>query len=240
MAPKLEKQEYMELTRVLEENKDLFAVDPKKTGRTSMCEHSIETGNTSPIKERARRMPPMWEVEVERQLDEMFANGVCRPSHSPWSANVVPVKKNDGSLRFAIDYRQLNNVTKKDAYSLPNIQNILDKLRGSRYFSFLDVLSAYWSVPVKKTDIEKTAFHTPRGQYEMIVMPFGLCNSQATLQRLMDNILEGVVRTEAYVDDCCVFSRTFKEHLEDLRDTFTRIREGNVKLRRDKCHFGYS
>ena len=93
VAPELEKQEYMGLVRVLEWNKDLFAVDPKNTGRTSMCEHSIETGNTSPIKERARRMPAKWVVEVERQLDEMIANGVCRPSHSPWSANVVLVKK---------------------------------------------------------------------------------------------------------------------------------------------------
>ena len=201
---------------------------------------STQRSQVGPIKERARRIPPKWDVEVDRQLDEMVANGVCRPSHSPWSANVVLVKKKDGSLRFAIDYRQLNNATKKDVYSLPNIQTILDKLGGSRHFSYLDIASAYWSVPVKRTDIEKTAFHTPRGQYEMAVMPFGLCNSQATFQRLMDNILEKVSRAEAYVDDCCVFSRTFEEHLEDLRDTFARIREGNVKLRRDKCHFGYS
>ena len=143
-------------------------------------------------------------------------------------------------LKFAINYRQLNNITKKDAYSLLNIQSILDKLRGSRYFSFLDVASAYWSVPAKKIDIAKTAFHTPRGQYERVVMPFGLCNSQITFQRLIDNILEGVARAEAYVEDCCVFSRTFEEHFEDLGDTITRIREGSVKLRRDKCHFGYS
>ncbi|KAI6658406.1 Retroviral-like aspartic protease 1 [Oopsacas minuta] len=170
-------------------------------------------GNATPIKERARRMQPKWEAEVERQLDEMVTNGVCRPSHSPWAINVVFVKKKDGSLRFAIDYRQLNNATKKDAYSLPNIQTILDKLEGNQYFSLLDIASASWSVPVKKTDIEKTAFHTPRGQYEMVIMPFGLCNSQATFQRLMDNILEEVPRAEAYVDDCCVFSRTFESIL---------------------------
>ena len=235
----LDQANYEELRVLLNEYADLFASDPKKPGWTTSCEHVIDTGETAPIKERARRMPPSWEVEVERQLDEMVANGVCRPSHSPWAANVVLVRKKDNSMRFAIDYRRLNSVTKKDAYSLPNIQTILDKLEGSRYFSFVDVASAYWSVPVKKTDIEKTAFHTPRGQHEMMVMPFGLCNSQATFQRLMDNILEKVPRAESYVDDCCVFSRNFKEHLADLRATFIRIREGKVKLRRDKCRFGY-
>ena len=131
-------------------------------------------------------------------------------------------------------------MTNKDTYSLPNIQTISDKLEGSHYFSFIDVASAYWSVPVEKTDVEKTAFHTPRGQYEIAVMPFGLCNSQATFQRLMDIILEKVPRAEPYVDDCCVFSRNFKEHLDDLRVTLERMREGRVKLRGDKCHFGYT
>ena len=238
--PKLSPQERVELDELLQENCDLFAVNPKKPGWTTLCEHSIETGDATPIKDRPRRMPPKWEMEVERQLDEMLTNGVCRPSHSPWAASVVLVEKKDGSLRFAIDYRKLNSVTKKDAYSLPNIQTILDKLRGSRYFSFIDIASAYWSVPLKKGDIEKTAFHTPRGQYEMVVMPFGLCNSQATFQRLMDNILDKIPRAESYVDDCCVFSGSFEEHVKDLRSTLARIREGKVKLRRDKCHFGYS
>ena len=88
------------------------------------------------------------------------------------------VEKRDGSLRFAIDYRGLNDVTKKDAYSLPNPQHILDKLHGARYFTSLDVASAYWCVPVSEADIGKTAFYTPRGQYQMLVMPFGLCNSK--------------------------------------------------------------
>ena len=153
-------------------------------------------------------VPPKWEVEIERQLEEMLKNGVCRPSHSPWASNVVLVRKRDGSWRFAIDYRRLNGVTKKDAYSLPNMNSILDKF-GSRYFSFIDIASAYWCVPVRIQDVEKTAFHTPRGQYEMVVMPFGLCNSQATFQRLMDNALEGLDRAESYVDDCCVFSTDF-------------------------------
>ena len=162
---------------------DRFAEDPKRPQRTEKEKHYIITGDNTPVKSRPRKFPPSWECEIERQVSEMIDNGICRESKSPWASNVVLVRKRDGSLRFAIDYRGLNDVTKKDAYSLPNPQHILDKLYGACYFTSLDVASAYWCVPVHDTDIEKTAFYTPRGQYEMLVMPFGLCNSQATYQR---------------------------------------------------------
>ena len=103
----------------------------------------------------------------------------------------------------------------------------------------MDIASAYWCVPVRSQDVEKTAFHTPRGQYEMVIISFGLCNFQATFQRQMDNALEGVERAESYVDDCCVFSTALNQHLSDLQNTFDRIRRANVRLRRDRCHFGY-
>ena len=135
------------LSQLVKENEDLFAADPKLPSRTNMCEHAIETGDAAPIKERSRRVPPKLEVEIERQLEEMLKNGVCRPSHSPWASNVVLVRKRDGS--FAIDYRRSNGVAKKDAYSLPNMNSILDKLGGSRYFSFIEIASAYCCVPVR-------------------------------------------------------------------------------------------
>ena len=113
-------------------------------------------------------------------------------------------------LRFAIDYRGLNDVTKKEPYSLPNPQHILDKLHGARYFTSLDVASAYWCVPVSEADIEMTAFYTPRGQYEMLVMSFCLCNSQVTYQRLMDHNLTGLEFVESFVDDCLIFSKHFE------------------------------
>ena len=109
----------------------------------------------------------------------MLDQKLCRPSKSPWASNVVLVTKKDGRQRFTIDYRRLNDVIKKDAYSIPNIQSILDKLHGNQHFSVVDISSAYWCVPVRTADIEK-AFNTSRGLHEMTVMPFGLVNSQAT------------------------------------------------------------
>ena len=170
----------------------------------------------------------------------MIDNGICRESKLPWASNVVLVEKRDGSLRFAINYRGLNGVTKKDAYSLPNPQHILDKLHGARYFTSLDVASAYWCVPVSEAEIEKTAFYTPRGQYEMLVMPFGLCNSQATYQRLMDHTLTGLEFVESFVDDSLIFSRTFREHMEHVKEVLLRLRYAGIQLRSEKCRFGYT
>ena len=167
----------------------------------------------------------------------MLTNGVCRPSKSPWSSRVILVSKRDGTTRFVVDYRDLNSVTTKDAYPMPNPKDILDKMQGKQFFSFLDAASAYWCVELEEEDKHKTAFATPRGHYEMNRMAFGLCNSQSTYQRLMDDTLRGVNNTDSYVDDICVYSSSFEEHLKDLRSAFTALQKANIQLRQDKCSF---
>ena len=164
---------------------------------------------------------------------------ICRPSSSPWASDVVLVKKKDGSMRFAVDYRRLNSVTKRDEYSLPNPQSMFDKLEGSKFFSKLDIASAYWTVPIAPEDVEKTAFHTPRGMYEMLVMPFGLCNAPATFQRVMDQALYRVPHVESYVDDILIFSPDFDAHLSHLREVLKHLKDAGLQLRKEKCHFGF-
>ena len=97
-----------------------------------------------------------------------------------------------------------------------------------------------WCVPVHEADIEKTAFYTPRGQHEMLVMPFGLCNSHATYQRLMDRTLTGLDFVESFVDDCLIFSKTFQEHLGHVKAVLQRLRDARIQLRSEKCHFAYA
>ena len=204
---------------------------------TSLCEHAIETKDAAPSRTRRRRLPPQWEDEVNSQLEELLSQGLCRPSKSPWASNVVLVTKKGGKKRFAIDYRGLNSATKKGAYGIPQVQAILDRLQGFQYFTVIDILAAYWCVPMREGDVEKTAFNMPRGLFEMTVMPFGLVNAQATFQRLMDSTLQGIKRTESYIDDCIIYSQSFEQHMVDLRTVLTRLRQAKLHVKLQKCQF---
>jgi len=119
----------------------------------------------------------------------MLSKKIISPSKSPWASPVVLVQKKDGSIRFCIDYRKVNAVTRKDAYPLPRVDDTFDTLAGSSWFSTLDLKSGYWQVEVNPSDREKTAFCTQQGLFEFNVMPFGLCNAPATFQRLMNLVL---------------------------------------------------
>ena len=113
-------------------------------------------------------------------LDDMLTRAVIQPSSSPCASPVILVPKNDGSFCFCIDYRRVNAVTRKNEYPLPRVDDTLDTLAGSKWFSTLDLLSGYWQVEVSPYDQEKTAFCTHEGLFEFCVMPFGLCNAPAT------------------------------------------------------------
>ncbi|KAL5961755.1 Retrovirus-related Pol polyprotein from transposon opu [Taenia solium] len=162
----------------------------------------------------------------------MIKDDVIRPSKSPWTSSIALVKKSDGSLRLCIDYRKLNAVT-KDAFPLPHINDSLDSLHGSRWFSTLDLKSGYWQVEVAEVDREKTAFIVPNGLYEFQTMPFGLCNAAATFQRLMQMALMRLFPKQCiiYLDDILVFGKDVQEH------NANRLRDAGLTLNPKKCHF---
>ena len=148
--------------------------------------------------------------------------------------------KKDGSLRFCVNFRQLNAATVKDAHPLPRIDDLLDALHGAKWFSTLDLKSGYWQVPITEQDKAKTAFRTSSGQlFEFNQVPFGLCNAPATFSRLMDRVLAGLHWETFifYLDDIIVFSSTWEEHLARLRQVFKRLTHANLKLEADKCTF---
>ena len=233
----LEQHELNKLHELFSEYPSVFAENPKRPAITSFTKHRIDTGDARPIKQNIQRVSPTLTGEINRQVEDMLTNGVCRPSKSPCSRRVILVSKRDVTTRFVVDYRDLNSVTTKDAYPMSNPKDILDKMQGNQFFSFLDAASAYWCVELEEEVKHKTAFSTPRGHYEMNRMAFGLCNSQSTYQRLMDDTLRGVNNTDSYVDDICVHSSSFEEHLKDLRSEFTALQKANIQLRQDKCSF---
>ena len=138
-----------------------------------------------------------------------------------------------------MDYRKLNEVTIKDAYPIPRIEDSLDSLCGSQWFTTLDLASGYWQVELEENDREKTAFVTRKGLYEFTVMPFGLCNAPATFQRLMEKVLSGLQWEVAvlYIDDIIVHGRSFEEHIERLREVLKRLQAANLTLKTKKCCF---
>jgi hypothetical protein len=208
-------------------------------GRFHGVQHHIRTQG-APIHQPLRRQSPFAREESNKLIQEMLDHNVIRPSASLWSSPIVLVQKSDKSTRFCVDYRLLNDVTYKDAYPLPRIDDTLDNLAGSQYFSTIDLTSGYWQIEMDKESAEKTAFSSSRGLFEFTVMPFGLCNSPATFQRAMEFCLAGLQFEQCliYLDDIIVFSSTFQAHLDRLANVFERFSANGIKLKPSKCTFG--
>ena len=171
---------------------DVFSLEEGERGETNLVELGIDTGDSPPVRQPLRRMPFAARQEVARQLESMQKEGVIQPSKSPWSCPVVLVRKKDGTHRFCVDYRGLNSVTKIDTFPLPRIDDLLDQLSGSKFFSTLDLASGFWQIRVHPDSQEKTALSTPQGLFEFRVMPFGLCNAPSVFLRLMQQVLTGL------------------------------------------------
>ena len=216
---------------------DLWSTADMPLQRTTAAEHEIHTGTSRPVAQPPRQTGLQQKREIQKQIKEMINDDIIRESQSPWAAPIVLVRKKDGSVRFCVDYRKLNQVTTRDHYPLPRTEDILDTLNGSQYFTTLDLRSGYWQVPVREEDKKKTAFVFSAGLYEYNVMPFGLTNAPATFQRLMDAVLAGLRWKSClvYLDDIIIFSPDFATHIQRLDEVFARLRQHNLVLKPVKC-----
>ena len=226
-----------ELKQILEENISVFSKGDYDLGWTDLVTHKIDTGDNRPVRQPLRRYPPLHLQSIDERLSEMLDQGIIEPAASPWASNIVLAKKKDGSFRCCIDFRQVNDLTKKDAYPLPRTDMCLDAMAGSCYFSTFDLRSGFHQVALAEEDREKTAFITRRGQFQFTTMPFGLCNAVATFQRLMDLVLAGLNLDIClvYLDDIILFSSTVEDHLRRLRILLKRLKQVNLKLKPSKC-----
>ena len=188
---------------------------------------------------------PMSEQEltaVRKYLDEHLAKGFIRPSSSKAAAPVLLVRKPGGGLRFCVDYRDLNNITEKSRYPIPLISETLAKLAKAKWFTKLDVIHAFNRMRIKEGQEWLTAFNTRYGQFEYLVMPFGLCNAPSTFQSYINNSLREYLDyfVTAYLDDVLVFSETETEHIEQVLKVLRRLKERGLQLDIDKCEFSVS
>ena len=233
----LNAEQKQDLCALLKEFADIFSQSSGDLGQTDIITHSIHTGDATPVRQPPRRLPLIQREAAQKAIQDMQQQGIIEPSKSPWASPIVLVKKKDGSYRFCVDYRKLNEVTKKDSYPLPRIEDSLETLAGMQWFSALDLRSGYWQVQLDEDAREKTAFTTGTGLWQYTVMPFGLCNAPATFERLMEQVLLGLPQSTAlvYLDDVLVPGRNFQDHLTNLREVFQRLREAHLKLSPDKC-----
>jgi len=228
------------LRDLLKSHEDIFSTGETDIGQCNLVKHRIELENEIPFKQRHRRIPPGMIEEVRKHLEQLLAGGVIRKSKSPFASNIVIVRKKSGKLRMCVDYRMLNNRTIKDAYALPRVEEVFDCLHGAKYFSTIDMKSGYHQVEVEEKHKERTAFTVgPLGFYEFNKMPFGLSNSPATYQRLMEECLGdfNMKICVIYLDDLIIFSDSFEQHLERLNMILTRLKECGIKLSPEKCFF---
>ena len=235
-------EERSKLTAVLSAHSQAFAQNDFDLGKTTLLEHEIDTGESLPFKIKCRPVPFKTLEWLKGEIERLLKLNVIRPSNSPYSSPIVIVPKKSGpneppKFRLCVDYRWLNEQTKKDAHPLPRICDILPSLGQAKYFTSLDLVSGYHQVPMAQSSIEKTAFSTPFGHYEYTTMPFGLSNAPATFQRLMNNIFRDRVGRDlfVYLDDIIVYSPDLDSHIRSLHEVFGRIESASLKCQREKC-----
>ena len=238
MSSKITGKQKGQVKGLLLKHSSLFANNDKELGKTDIVRHGIKTDDRPPVKQPLCRKPVHMKEEVDSHIDDMLECDVIEPLVSPWSTGFVLVKKKDGTTRLCVDYQKLNELTVKDAYPLPRIDDSLDHLSGAQGFSTLDLCSGYCQVELEPDDKPKTAFVTKRGLYQFRVMLFDLCNAAATFERLIETVLSGLQCDICliYLNDIVVLAKSFSQMLQNLETVFQRLSSAGLKRKAKKCH----
>jgi hypothetical protein len=223
----------------LEKYQDVFAWNKGELGCCTIGEHSIDTQGFPPCKASPGRLSYWEETKVKRQIDALVDLGKMRPSNSEYAYRMTLLVKKDGNRRFCGDYRPLNAQTCRDMFPMPLIEDVIDQLGKSTWFTALNLQSSFWQIRIAPEDMKKTALITKTGLYDWTVMPFGLKNATSTFTRTMSEVFKDLGSTflKVFVDDLNVHSETWGEHIQHLDAVLCKLREVNLKLNPSKCCF---
>jgi hypothetical protein len=227
--------------RIVSAYRDVFPEElPPGLPPVRDLDHRIELipGSTPPSRPTIRLSATEMD-ELKKQLAELVKAGFIQPSKSPFGAPILFVKKKDGTMRMCIDYRALNNITIKNAYPLPRIEELFDRLQGAKYFSKIDLRSGYHQIRIDPQDVPKTAFRTRYGHFEFLVLPFGLTNAPGTFMHLMHQTFREFLDdfVLVFLDDILIFSRTLEEHEQHVAQVLKKLREHKLYAKESKCEF---
>lgn len=230
------------LSELLEKYQEIFSLNKYDVGCINLEPQRIHLNSDLPISLRPYRHSQQENAEIQSQVEELLKAGFIRHSHSSYAAPVtLAYKKDEGKkTRFCIDYRKLNEVTRKDSSPIPIIDSVIDSLTNAKFFSTLDLTSGYWHIKINDKDADKFAFTTNFGLFEWLRLPFGWKNSPAVFQRAIRHILQKYQITFAlnYFDDIIIYSQSWEEHLKHLETIFQICKQENIKLKKSKCQFG--
>lgn len=224
-----------EVVEILDQFQVVFS-EPKQL----QCDHSIPLiPGAKPVNIRPYRYTPEQKSEIEEQVKEMLKAGLIVPSTSPFSSPVLLVKKKDQTWRFCVDFRHLNMITIKNTYPLPVIDELLDELSGSHWFSKLDLRAGYHQIRLVEQDEEKTAFKTHQGHYQFRVLPYGVTGGPPTFQNVMNFVFAPLLRhgVLVFMDDILVHTRTYRAHLSLLRQVLQLLKDNELFAKQSKCSF---
>ena len=231
----LDSDKRLELKQLILEYEHLF---PDIPSRTDKIYHDVDIiDGSKPVKQHPYRMNPVKQQYLREEVQYLLDNDFIEPSQSEWSSPCILVPKPDGTFRMCTDYRKVNSVTKTDTFPIPRIDDCIDNIGHAKYVTKFDLLKGFWQIPMTDRAKEISAFVTPDGLFQYKVMPFGMKNSPATFQRLVNRLISNLDGCKAYIDDAIIFSEEWQQHLQIIRTFFDRLSDAKLTVNLAKSEF---